>query len=117
LKRDKMATIGMMLTRLATLLALILGVGFGFLDWDPGLRDFHMLVGLLAIIGVLITGIRYTMLEKKVIPLWIGFILLVAGMLVALRIIPTPRPGDIHMTLMIVAIGLAEMGAAKARKA
>jgi len=109
-RRDRIAFIGMMIARLGGTLAVLLGIGI--LLGYPAVMT-HMGVGLLVLVGVLVTAVRYTVLGKSVLPVWAGFLVLVAGTSISFEAWG-PGLGLVHAAVMLLGFGLAEMGAARA---
>jgi hypothetical protein len=112
--RDTWLTALSMLMRTGSLVAVILGLGmmFGLLS---GVVMLHILAGGLVLLSALLAAVRLVLLgrsqAKLLIIAFTGLLLSAMGMLRAWV------PGAVHLVLMLLFVGLAEMGIAKARKA
>ena len=109
-----------MLLRTAFLLALLLGLGDLFKIWaeTPVLVDAHIIAGLLVL------GSMWTLAVQagKVAPgaggpLWVaGFVVLVGAVIALFMRISGNLWGILHLVLMLIAMGMAEMGIARSKR-
>lgn len=101
-----------MIFRLAFLVALLVGLG-GLFHWYPlstTLSDVHIVAGLIMLVSII-----WLAIETKSAIVVVSAILVVAGGLMPLLSTADPLSIRIfHIVIMIVAIGLAEMGVARA---
>lgn len=104
----------LMIFRLAFLIALLVGLGglFQFYAMSPTLRDVHIVAGLIMLVAMI-----WVAIEAKNAVAWVGVLLVVAS-----GILPLISSGDplsiriFHIVIMIVAVGLAEMAAARTNR-
>lgn len=109
-----------MFLRTAFLLALLLGLGdmFGLWSTSPTLVDAHIIAGLLFLgaIWVLATRVNKTIPGASG-PLWAALFITLVGAVIALFMrISGNLLGVLHLVLMLVAMGLAEMALARAKR-
>lgn len=111
---------GTMFLRTAFLLALLLGLGDLFNIWSPTpiLIDAHIIAGLLVL------GSMWTLAWQagKIAPgasgpLWVASFVVLLGAVIALFMrISGNLLGILHLVLMLVAMGMAEMGIARSKR-
>lgn len=104
-----------MVFRLAVVIALLIGLGdlFHFYTMTPVLLDVHIVAGLMVLIAV-----AWMAWQVKSAVVGLAALLLLLGGLVPLVLHPmTLAIGLFHLLVMLVAIGLAEMGVARSRRA
>lgn len=97
-----------MIFRLAFLVALVVGLGglFHLFAMNTTVRDVHIVSGL-----IMLVAIGWLAIETKSPIVIVSALLVVAG-----GIIPLVSPSDplsiriFHIAIMVVAVGLAEMG-------
>lgn len=120
--RDRIATVSLMLARLGFLGAIVLGLGmmFGAIT-AGGAVMLHIVAGAVVLGGIWVALIRFAMLGRRVTgPLMAGAILALAGALLGLGTNNGWVAGDyglLHFLIMLAAVGLAEMGAARLNRA
>lgn len=107
-----------MFLRTAFLLALLLGMGDMFGLWPPTplLVDAHIIAGLLFLgaVWALATRVNKTAPGASG-PLWAALFVVLVGAVIALFMkISGNLLGILHLVLMLVAMGLAEMSVARA---
>jgi hypothetical protein len=109
-----------MILLLAFLIALLFGLGglFNWLPFTPTTVDLHIVSGIIMAIAILVLAISISRAGKPgAAALWIGFAAIFIGGLMGLFLhIGGNFLGIIHLTLMLIAMGLAEMGASVAKK-
>ncbi|AUW94191.1 hypothetical protein [Sulfobacillus sp. hq2] len=110
-----------MILRLAFLVALIIGLGgmFGWFALNRATVDLHIVSGII-VLGAMITVASSIGKARKpgAGALWTGAVLVAVGGLMGLTLhIRGNALGIVHLLLMLVAMGLAEMGASRAKKA
>lgn len=104
----------MMIFRLAFVIALLVGLGglLGFYPMSPVLMDVHIVAGLIALVSA-----AWVFVETKNPPAGLGALLILVGGLLALL-----SPSDtltvrlFHVIIIIVGIGLVEMGVARSQR-
>ena len=104
----------LMIFRLAMLIALLVGLGglFGFYPMSPLLRDVHIVAGIIVLVAV-----AWLTFQVKNAVVGIAALLILAG-----GLLPLLSPADplsvriFHLVIMIVAVGLAEMGVGRATR-
>jgi hypothetical protein len=112
--RDRVLTAALMVMRTGAAAAFLLGLGFLFQQWSfASWGDVHMTAGILVLLSILAAGVRALMLGKGATLLLIGLADGVAGAGVGLAHLG----GLAHLTMMVLAVGVVEMAAAKIRKA
>lgn len=106
-----------MLSRIGFSLAFVLGLTFLFDLFAAGsLVMLHMLAGIITLAGIWLVTFRLAALKRpRVGPLYAAAGLAAIGGAMGLGVIG--EPGVAHMAVMIAAVGLAEMGAARANRA
>jgi hypothetical protein len=117
--KDPVAKGGMMLVRIGFLVALVLGLGL-LLDVLPrtGVREVHMLAGVLVLVGIWIAAIRLSGQKRQGMgPVWGAAVLALVGAAMGILAMLGKGSGIMHMVVMLVTIGLAEMGVGRANKA
>lgn len=103
-----------MILRLAFLVALVVGLGglFNLYHMTPTLRDVHIVAGLIMLIAII-----WLAVEIKNAVLMVAAVLVLAGGLIPLLSTADPLSIRIfHIVIMVVAIGLAEMGVSRSTK-
>lgn len=109
-----------MILRTAFLLALVIGLGgmFGWLPFTPATVDLHIASGIIVAISMAALAANIGRFRRPgAAVLWTGVLLVVAGGFMALYWhIAGNALGLAHLALMLVAMGLAEMGAARAKR-
>ncbi len=85
-------------------------------DLISGVAMLHMLAGILVAVGILLVTVRFALLGRAGAPLYIAALLAIFGLLQALSVVSV-GPQVVHFPVMLVAIGLTEMGAAKINRA
>lgn len=113
-RRDRVAFMGMMTARLGGTLAVLLGIGI-LLDYRGMVATLHILAGVLVLVGVLVTAARCTVLGRSSLTVWAGLLVLVVGTTISLGYWGEGL-GLVHLVVMLLGFGLAEMGAARARR-
>ncbi len=109
-----------MFLRTAFLLALLLGLGDMFGLW-PATRllvDAHIIAGLLFLgsVWALATKVNKTA-PGAAGPLWAALFVILVGAVIALFMkISGNLLGILHLVLMLLAMGMAEMGIARAKR-
>jgi hypothetical protein len=114
--RDRVVTVAMMLVRLGFVVAIVLGLGMMFGLWGAGsVLPLHIGAGVLVLVGILLAGGRARTLGRG----GVSFLLigLLTGAVGAVAVLRGWAPGLLHLVLMLVAVGLAEMNVAKLNKA
>jgi|GEM_PF-2474181 len=114
--RDRVVTIAMMVVRTGFVAAAVLGIGMMFHLWSRGqVVPFHMLIGAVTLVGMLVTAVRVIMLGK------VTALMLGAGLLLgtgsAVGVLLDAAPGLLHFLLMVLAVGFAEINAALLKRA
>lgn len=100
-----------MIFRLAFLVALVVGLGglFHFYPVTATLRDVHIVSGL-----IMLVAIAWLAVETKSPVVMVSAVLVVAGGIIPL--VSSADPLNIrifHIVIMVVAVGLAEIGVAR----
>ena len=110
--RDGVVRGAIMAVRGGFVLAIVLGLGMWFSLWSSQtVLPFHIFAGGLVLLGVLVALVR-----TKAVMLAVGLLVGLLGVAVAIgRFVP--NVGVIHLLLMLVTVGLAEMTVAKLKKA
>ena len=102
----------MMAVRGGFVLAIVLGLGMWFSLWSSQtVLPVHIFAGGLVLLGVLVALVR-----TKAVMLAVGLLVGLLGVAVAIGGF-VPNVGVIHLLLMLVTVGLAEMTVAKLKKA
>lgn len=118
--RDRVAFVGMMVTRLGFVFALLLGMGlmFGYaIENREQLLALHLVAGLMVLGGIWATTIRFAMLKRSGMNvLWAGATLAFVGAALGLASMMGLGAGIIHLLLMLATVGLAEAGAARVNR-
>ncbi len=116
----KTLKIDQMILRLAFLVALFIGLAamFNWIPFTPATLKLHIISGLIVAIAILVLAIAVSRAGKPgAAALWIGFAAIIIGGLLGLFWhISGNFLGVIHLILMLLAISLAEMGGATAKK-
>lgn len=105
----------LMIFRLAVAIALLVGLGglFGLYPMSPVLRDVHIVAGIIVLVSV-----AWMAFQVKNATVGVAALLVLLG-----GILPLVSRADslamrvFHLVIMIVAVGLAEMGVARASRA
>lgn len=101
--------------RAGLVVALLLGLGdlTGWFPFSPTVLAVHIAAGVAVLVGIARLAARAEAHAAR--RLWIALTLAVigAGFGLALRISGGPYDGLIHLALMLVAVGLAEMRAGR----
>lgn len=115
--KDGMVSRGLMLSRIGFSLAFVLGMVFLFDLFEAGsLVMLHMLAGVITLAGIWLAAVRMAVLKRpRVGPLYAAAGLALIGGAMGLGVIG--QPGVAHMVVMVAAVGLAEMGAARGNRA
>lgn len=115
--KDGVASRGLMLSRIGFTLAFLLGLTFLVdLVAAGSLVMLHMLAGVITVAGIWLTAFRFAALKRPGMgPLYAAAGLAAVGAAMGLSLVG--QPGLVHMAVMIGAVGLAEMGAARANRA
>ncbi|MCY0880908.1 MAG: hypothetical protein OWS74_02850 [Firmicutes bacterium] len=103
-----------MIMRTTFLLAFILGAGLGLkgLPQDQSLIMLHIAIGIVFVVSVWIIAFIL-----RTAGLWIAGILTLLGAGIGFSLpIPPAASGWFHAGLMVIAMGLAEMSEARAKK-
>jgi hypothetical protein len=116
--KDPVAKGGMMLVRLGFLIALIIGLGIlTGASWASAALPWHMLAGVLVLIGIWTATIRLaTQKRSGMAPVWAAAVLGIVGAGLGSAAMSGAVSGIVHMVVMLLTIGLAEMGVARANK-
>lgn len=122
----KIIRICTMTVRATFLLALILGLGFwlGWIPVMPSITGIHMLLGILFVLGLWGVGLVQGFVLKKgsfglgVLTFLVGLAVVIVGLgQEAWRAsVGVELMNSIHLALDILAIGLAEMVAARSKR-
>jgi hypothetical protein len=117
--KDPVAKSGMMLVRLGFLVALVLGLGRLTGTWTSGaVLQWHMLAGILVLIGIWTATIRLAAQKRSGMgPVWGAAVLALVGAGLGPAALGGALPSYVHILIMLVTIGLAEMGVGRANKA
>ncbi len=112
--KDPAVRMAMMVLRGGFVIALLLGLAMAFGLLDGGVVIVHMGVGFITVAAALAVAVRLSLLGRSGAGLvWAAVILMVlAAMLMLLEMLP----GLAHLALMVVAVGLGEMAAARAAR-
>lgn len=114
--QDSMVKYAMMAVRVGALIAVVLGVGMLFSLFPVNL-GMHMGAGLLMLGGVWLTAIRVVMGRLSGGMLAGAAALLgLVGVWAAMRSMGGQMPSLLHWTVMLATVGLAEAGAARAKR-
>lgn len=125
----KVMKIAQMILRLAVLLALILGILFwvnpGLPDANPGLKNIHMLLGIIVVIALWVVGMAQGRVKGGSFALAAGtFVIGLAVAIVGLGQIGWKNAGanpelidTIHLLLGLIAVGFGEMIVARVKRA
>lgn len=118
---DALIRSGRMMMRLGVLGAIVLGVAMymHFMTPEQAARA-HAGFGLLIAGGILISTLRHAMIGYRFVPFWIGLALSLVSAYMGLDALTGGGFSGwslTHAVLMLLAVGMVEMGAAKARKA
>ncbi|PSR34774.1 MAG: hypothetical protein C7B46_03425 [Sulfobacillus benefaciens] len=109
-----------MLLRTAFLLALLLGLGDLFKIWaeTPVLVDAHIIAGLLVLGSMWTLAVQAGKVASGAGgPLWVaGFVVLVGAVIALFMRISGNLWGILHLVLMLIAMGMAEMGIARSKR-
>ncbi len=105
----------LMIFRLAVVIALLVGLGglFGIYAMTPVLQDVHIVAGIIVLVAV-----AWLAFQVKNATVAMGALLVLLG-----GLLPLVVRGDslgiriFHLVIMLVAVGLAEMGVARALRA
>ncbi|HYF78830.1 MAG TPA: hypothetical protein VD973_16975 [Symbiobacteriaceae bacterium] len=109
---DRVVTMAMMGVRLGFVVAALIGVGhmFGLVE---SVGPFHLIAGILALLGALVAGVRMLVLGRGGgLPL-LAVVIGVAG---AVAMLTGMLGGFLHLLLMVAAVGMTEASAAKLKR-
>lgn len=103
-----------MMFRTSVLIALLVGLGglFHVYPMTPTLIDVHIVAGIIVLVTVSWTAIQVKNAAVGVA----AFLILLGGLLPLLPTKNGLNTNIFHLVIMIVAIGLAEMGISRARR-
>lgn len=109
-----------MFYRTAFMLALLLGIGdmFGFWPSTRLLVDTHIIAGLLFLGSVWVLATKVSKTTPRASgPLWAALFMILVGAVIALFMnISGNLLGILHLVLMLIAMGMVEMGVARAKR-
>ncbi len=109
-----------MLLRTAFLLALVLGLGGLFKIWTetPVLVDAHIIAGLMVLGSMWALAVQAGKVASGAGgPLWAaGFVVLLGAVIALFMRISGNLWGILHLVLMLIAMGMAEMGIARSKR-
>lgn len=114
--KDRVVKTGQMLTRVGFVLALLLGLSLMF---ELGARQHvlagHLIAGVLVLGGIWAVALRYASLKRSGMgPLWAGAGLAGVGAVLGLLALRGEgSSGLVHLTVMLLAVSAAEMGAGR----
>lgn len=119
-ERDRMIFVAQMIARLGFVIAIVLGLGMLFrMITGGGLVMIHILAGAMVVLGALLATVRAATTGRSAGPLAGALALSLLGAWLGI----TNRGGAlfsgsgiVHLIIMIAAVGLLEMGGARANK-
>lgn len=109
-----MVKAGKMLLRLGFVIAIVLGLGMMFGWFGGGVLHFHMLAGVLALVGGWLVAVGSRSPQRAAVR-WVAALLLLGGVVLGTMMMMGNYPfgaasSTVHWITMLVAVALAEMG-------